>query len=73
MQEYIIDVMAIEELQMTHNTDALDVIFQRAKSTIVNGEQVQLIRKQNMGVTPVNEFTTLQDLENYRQSVYTYL
>lgn len=74
MQQYIIDVNDIEELQMTHDTDALDTIFQRAKSTIVNGEMVVLQRKQSDGsVNPVNEFTTLEDLEHYRRSVYRYL
>jgi hypothetical protein len=74
MQEYIIDVTEIEELQMTNNTDALDIIFQRAKSTIVNGERVVVVRKQNnKSSNPVNEFTTLEDLEQYRKSVYKYL
>lgn len=74
MEEYIIDVTEIEELQMINNTDALETIFQRAKSTIVNGEKVLLQRQQSNGVfNPVNEFSTLEDLEQYRKTVYKYL
>ena len=74
MQEYIIDVTEIEELQMTNDIDALDNIFQRARSTIVNGEKVVLQRKQRGAPTnPVDEFTTLDDLEHYRKTVYRYL
>jgi hypothetical protein len=74
MLEYTIDVTKIEELQMTKDRNALDVIFQRAKSTIVNGERVLVRRKQKDGsISPVNEFTTLDDLEQYRKTVYRYL
>ena len=45
MEEYIIPVNKIEELQMLNDKDALDAIFTKAKTTIVNGENVALVRE----------------------------
>jgi len=74
MQEYRIDVSHIEELQMIRNTTALDRIFKDAKETIVNGEAVWLMRKQPAGtVEKFDELTTLDDLHQYKKSVYKYL
>jgi len=74
MQEYTIDVGKIEELQTIKNTQALDRIFKDAKSTVVNGEAVWLVRKQvNAAVEKFDEITTLDDLETYKKSVYKYL
>ena len=62
MQEYIIDVSKIEDLQTTNNTTELDKIFNRAKSTIVNGEQVILVRKNDKGSADrFDQFSTLDD------------
>lgn len=74
MQEYIIDVTQVEEWQTIKDLDSLDRIFQRAKSTIVNGERVVLVRSDRSGArTAFDELTTLDDLERYRVSVYRYL
>lgn len=74
MQEYKIDVTQIEALQNTSNTNALDKIFTRAKSTIVNGEKVVLERREANGRTEkFDELTTLEVLDEYKRSVYKYL
>jgi hypothetical protein len=74
MQELIIQVNKIEELQDIANTAALEKIFTKAKSTIVNGEKVLLARKEKDGrLEMFDSFTTLEDLEAYRLRVFRYL
>lgn len=74
MQEYRIDVGQIEELQTISNKDELDRIFNRAKTTIVNGEKVILLRRQfNGAVEKFDEYSTLEELAEYRNQVYKYL
>ncbi len=74
MQDYVIEVNRIEELQNTSNTDELDKIFSKAKSAIVNGALVILTRKSFKGsVERFDEFSTLADLNAYKQSVFKYL
>jgi hypothetical protein len=74
MKEYVINVTHIEELQTISNIKELDKIFARAKSTIVNGEPVLLVRKQASGLTEkFDELTTLDALKEYKDGVYKYL
>lgn len=74
MKEYVIDVSKIEELQNLSDTMALDKIFERAKSTIVNGETVKLVRKSFRGpAEPFDEMTTLEELAAYHKQIYKYL
>jgi hypothetical protein len=73
MQEYIIDVSKIEELQTISNINELDNIYERAKSTIVNGEKVQLVRKLQGQHQKFDEFSTLEELADYKKTVYKYL
>ena len=74
MREYVIDVSKIEELQTLNDTNELEKIFFKAKSTIVNGETVTLVRKGKSGdIQKFDEFSTMEDLERYRKSVFKYL
>ncbi|MFL5786977.1 MAG: hypothetical protein ACJ748_02910 [Flavisolibacter sp.] len=74
MQEYVINVNQIEDLQTTKNVEELEKIFTRAKSTIVNGEKVFLVRKFNDGHSEkFDNLTTLEDLNHYRKRVFKYL
>jgi hypothetical protein len=74
MQEYIISVGQIEELQMLNDRNALDAILNRAKSTIVNGEIVALVRETRTGeVYRFEEISNLADLEVYKKNVYKYV
>jgi hypothetical protein len=74
MQELIISVGKIEELQMLNDKPALDAIFYKAKTTIVNGEKVALIRESRNGEKyRFDEISTLTDLEEYKNNVYKYV
>ncbi len=74
MEDYTINVTQIEELQTISNTDELDNMFTRAKSAVVNGAKVFLVRKEASGkMNKFDEIDTLEELENYRQQVFKYL
>lgn len=74
MREYVIDVSRIEELQMLNDSNELENIFFRAKSAIVNGEKVFLIRKDKNGNNQkFDELSTEEELEKYRAQVFKYL
>ena len=74
MEEYIIYVGKIEELQMINDRSALDAIFQRAKSTLVGGENVALVRQTADGQSyRFDEITNLEDFEKYKANVYKYV
>lgn len=74
MEDYIINVTRIEELQTISNTDELETIFARAKSAVVNGAKVILVRKEASGKkNKFDEIDTLEDLEIYRKRVFRYL
>ena len=74
MVDYVINVTQIEDLQTTQNVDELQRIFKKAKSAIVNGEQVLLVRKYKDGRSEkFDELSTLEDLELYRKTVFKYL
>jgi hypothetical protein len=74
MREYVIEVSKIEELQTLNDKDELETIFFRAKSTIVNGEKVLLVRKNKNGKSEkFDELSTEDELEQYRQRVFRYL
>lgn len=72
--EYEINVTEVEELQMINNLAELEQIFSKAKSIIVQGETVVLLRKNTDGsIYKFEEITTETDLENYKETVFKYL
>jgi hypothetical protein len=73
MAPYNIDVSKVEELQTIRDVEELERIFERAKSTVVNGVAVVLGRKAGREFQPFDEITTLDDLNTYRLSVFKYL
>ena len=74
MQEYIIQINTIEELQMIKDKEELERIFNKAKSTIVQGEPVILMRTNPGGeTTKVNELTTEVELEQLKAQTFKYL
>ena len=74
MKEFVINISRIEELQTLNDKDELEKIFDKAKSTIVNGERVLMIRKDRTGASQkFDEFSTLDDLDMYRKRVFKYL
>ena len=74
MNDYTINVTQIEELQTINNTDELENIFARAKSAIVNGAKVILVRKEASGrAAKFDEIDALDTLEAYKNGVFKYL
>jgi hypothetical protein len=74
MNDYTINVTQIEEYQDIKNIDALEAIFTRAKSAIVNGAKVILVRKDAAGKSnKFDEMDTLEELEGYKKQVFKYL
>ena len=74
MEDYIIKVGKVEEWQTIKDIASLDELFQRAKRTLVGGGTVALVREQPNGETyRFEEFTNLEDLEEYKKNVYKYL
>jgi hypothetical protein len=52
----------------------LEKIFSRARSTIVNGEKVILVRKSNnLPAEKFDELSTLEELGQYKKTVFKYL
>lgn len=74
MEDYIINVGKVEEWQTIKDFTALDEIFRRAKRTLVGGGTVALVREQRNGDSyRFEEFTNLEDFEQYKKNVYKYL
>ncbi|WP_431215316.1 hypothetical protein ACQ86N_11770 [Puia sp. P3] len=74
MEDYIINVGKVEEWQMINDITSLNEVFARAKRVLVGGGTVALVREQRDGSSwKVDEFSSLDDLETYRENVYKYL
>ena len=73
MTDYVINVTKIEELQTVNDVNELRNIFTKAKSAIVNGAVVNLVRKTKSGSEKFDEITTLEDLERYHKQVMKYV
>lgn len=74
MEDYIINVTQIEEYQNISNRDALEEIFAKAKSAVVNGASVLLVRKESKDkAIKFDEMDTLEALEEYHKQVFKYL
>jgi hypothetical protein len=74
MEDYIINVSKVEEWQNIKDIASLNEIFQRAKRTLVGGGTVALVREQRNGESyRFEEFTNLEDFEEYKKNVYKYL
>lgn len=74
MNELIVNVSLIEEWQMLNNTMELDNFFAKAQSAVVQGETV-LVQRENPDGTyyAVQEISTIEELNLYRENVYKYL
>ena len=74
MEDYIINVGKVEEWQTIRDIASLDEVFQREKRTLVGGGTVALVRIQRNGESyRFEEFTNLEDFEQYKKNVYKYL
>lgn len=74
MTDYIINVSKVEDLQMINDVMELNRIFSRARSTVVQGGRVMLVRENGDGSTyRFDEITTEADVRTYKETVYKYL
>lgn len=74
MEDFIIVVNRIEELQLTEDRQELELIFEKAKRTIVGGMNVILTRESSNGKQ--EKFQTISnehDFEDYRKQVFRFL
>ena len=74
MEDFVIVVNRIEDLQITKDLVELELIFEKAKRTIVGGMSVILVRKSANGKQErFNTISTEHDFEEYRKQVFRYL
>lgn len=74
MEDYTILVNQIEELQTIKDIQLLEQILDRAKRTIIGGNDVLLVREGAGGTRYIfNTISNEQDFEQYRNQVFRYL
>jgi hypothetical protein len=74
MDELEINVNQVEEFQMINNAVELELIFKRAKSTVIQGGTVVLLRANSDGSSyKVDEITSENELKTYKEKVFKYL
>jgi hypothetical protein len=74
MEDFIIVVNRIEELQVTQDRQELELIFEKAKRTIVGGMEVILVRENSNGTREkFDTFSNEADFEEYRKRVFRFL
>ena len=74
MEDFVIVVNRIEELQSVEDRQELELIFEKAKRTIVGGMDVILMRENSSGKR--EKFQTISnehDFEDYRKQVFRFL
>ncbi|PSL28984.1 hypothetical protein [Chitinophaga ginsengisoli] len=74
MEDFVIVVNRIEELQLTQDRQELELIFEKAKRTIVGGMDVILMRESSNGSREkFQTFSNEHDFEEYRKQVFRFL
>ncbi|QEC45070.1 hypothetical protein [Pseudobacter ginsenosidimutans] len=74
MEDYVIVVNKIEELQTIKDRQELELIFERAKRTIIGGQEVILVRQNSDGQQYRFEtYSNEHDFEEYRKQVFRFL
>ena len=74
MEDLVIIVNRIEELQLTQDRQELELIFDKAKRTIVGGLDVILVRENKNGKQEkFQTFSNEHDFEEYRKQVFRFL
>ena len=72
--EFRISVNQVEELQMIGNVDEIERILDRARSIVVQGGEVILVRQNPDGrKMEYDRIHNEHDLSNYRKTVLKYL
>lgn len=74
MEDFIIVVNRIEELQTIRDQQELELIFEKARRTIIGGCEVVLVREDRSGNQQrFDTFSNEQDFDEYRQRVFRFL
>lgn len=74
MEDFVIVVNRIEELQSIPDHRELELIFEKAKRTIIAGQNVILVRENsNNKQEKFETFSNEHDFEEYRKQVFRYL
>ncbi|WP_295128877.1 hypothetical protein [uncultured Chitinophaga sp.] len=74
MEDYTIAVNKIEELQTIKDVQGIEAILERARRTIIGGNNVILVRKKADGGQDVfDTITNETDFDRYREQVMRYL
>lgn len=74
MEDFIIVVNSVEELQLIQDRQKLELIFEKAKRTIIGGMNVILVRENSNGKQEKFEtFSNERDFEEYRKQVFKFL
>ena len=74
MEDYTIAVNNIEELQTIKDVQGIETIMDRARRTIIGGNNVILVREKANGQQDVfDTITNETDFERYREQVMRYL
>jgi len=74
MEDFVIVVNRIEELQTIRDVQELELIFEKAKRTIIGGQEVILVRENRDGRQDrFQAFSNEQDFEEYRKQVFRFL
>lgn len=74
MEDFVIVVNRIEELQTIRDRQELELIFEKAKRTIIGGQEVILVRENRDGrQDKFQSFSNEQDFEDYRKQVFRFL
>jgi len=72
--EYLVEINIVEELQNTANRRELDRLFVKAKSTLVQGGNIILCRREKNGtLARFDMIDTDFDLLVFEKKVYQYL
>ncbi|SHN23823.1 hypothetical protein [Chitinophaga sp. CF418] len=74
MEDFVIVVNRIEELQLIQDRQELELIFEKAKRSIVGGQNLILMREYSKGKQ--EKFQTISnehDFEEYRKQVFRFL
>jgi hypothetical protein len=67
-------VNKIEELQTIRDRQELELIFEKAKRTIIGGQEVILVRENSDGQQyKFQTFSNEQDFEAYKKQVFRFL
>lgn len=74
MEDFVIVVNRIEELQTIRDRQELELIFEKAKRTIIGGQEVILVRENRDGrQDKFQSISNEQDFEEYRKQVFRFL